>query len=102
MEFDNFGNLHPYSIIKAELNIIEDLFVTSFVESITRKTLFGDFYLFLNEMKRIVENGTLWLDGSFVTLKKDPKDIDILTFCSFRDFIEKGKRTYDFKEEIST
>lgn len=99
MEFDNFGNLHPYSIIKAELNIIEDLFVTSFVESITRKTLFGDFYLFLNEMKRIVENGTLWLDGSFVTLKKDPKDIDILIFVRSEILLKKERELTILKKK---
>ncbi|MFN3488544.1 MAG: DUF6932 family protein [Emticicia sp.] len=99
MEFDNFGNLHPYGIIKAELNIIEELFVTSFAESITRETLFGDFHLFLNEIKIIVENGTLWLDGSFVTLKKDPRDIDILIFVRSEILLEKERELTILKKK---
>lgn len=99
MEFDNFGNLHPYDIIEAELNIIEELFVTSFVESMTRKTLFSDFHLFLNEIKSIVENGTLWLDGSFITLKKNPRDIDILIFVRSEVLLEKERELTILKKK---
>lgn len=89
MEFDSFGNLRPYSIIKSELRIIEDVFVAGFVESTTRKKLFNQFHLFLNEIKNITESGTLWLDGSFITLKKDPQDIDILIFVRSEVLLEK-------------
>jgi hypothetical protein len=99
MEFDSFGNLHPYDIIKAELNIIEELFVTSFVESITRKTLFSDFHLFLNEIKSIVEIGALWLDGSFITLKKNPRDIDILIFVRSEVLLEKERELTILKKK---
>lgn len=99
MEFDNFGNLHPYGIIKSELRIIEDFFVANFIESITRKTLFSEFSLFLNEIKSIVENGMLWLDGSFITLKKDPQDIDILIFVHSEILLEKERELTILKKK---
>lgn len=84
LDFDEFGNLTPYKIIETDLITLEAYFVTAFPKSKTRKRLFENYlsyiYRFQDEVFPIFEQ---WIDGSFVTQKENPKDIDIVTFLDY-------------------
>ncbi len=81
MEFDSQGNLFPYQIIETDINTFEQIFVANFNESKSRAYLFEEMKSFLEELKRIIENPFyIWIDGSFVSQKLRPKDIDVLIY----------------------
>lgn len=88
--FDEKGNLHPYSIINADLEILRKVFVTQYEHSITRKRLFENYLVYSNDLIQII-NGPFfqWIDGSFVTTKLNPGDIDVITFVDHQVFKEK-------------
>jgi hypothetical protein len=51
-------------------------------DSIERVALWGKFLLFLDYYRE--QNGpkVLWLDGSFVTAKRAPNDVDVVADCT--------------------
>lgn len=65
------------------------LFVKPFAGSY-RKHLFNEWQIYNAKLKSFVGNQTLtqWIDGSFITNKPNPGDIDLVTFVSF-DFYEQ-------------
>jgi hypothetical protein len=84
LEFDNLGNLSPYTVIKTDWMTFEANFVHRFPQSITRKNLFGEFSDYLISLKNILGNDFFqWVDGSFVTNKLNPNDIDLVTFVDW-------------------
>jgi len=80
LNFDKFGNLTPYQAIEVDLDTLESYFVTAFPKSTTRKRLFENYlryiYRFQDEVFPFFEQ---YINGSFVTKKENPKDIDIVT-----------------------
>ncbi len=104
--FDSNGNLTPYSKITTDLATFEKVFVTDFENSTTRKTLFDNYLRYLEAFsKEITPNFTQWINGSFVTLKENPKDIDFVTFIPFEVYeknkllIEKSFWSYALEKE---
>ena len=92
MEFDKNGNLYPYSIIETDLETFKKIFVSYFPFSSTRKRLFENYLIYLGNLKETVNTGFYqWIDGSFVTNKEDPKDIDFVTFLDFGLYREHEK-----------
>jgi hypothetical protein len=92
MEFDKNGNLYPYSVIETDLETFEKMFVSDFTFSLTRKRIFENYLIYLENLKESVNTGFFqWIDGSFVTNKKDPKDIDFVTFLDFGLYREHEK-----------
>ena len=90
LHFDSNGNLTPYSKITTDLATFEKVFVTDFENSTTRKTLFDNYLWYLEAFsKEITPNFTQWINGSFVTLKENPKDIDFVTFLDVGLYDEK-------------
>jgi len=75
LNFDEFGNLTPYQAI----DTLEAYFVTAFPKSTTRKRLFENYlryiYRFQDEVFPFFEQ---YINGSFVTKKENPKDIDLV------------------------
>jgi hypothetical protein len=62
---------------------VEDVklfFVDRFPESVRRKMIFDKFLQFLENILRLDIITELWLNGSFVTEKPDPGDIDAVAF----------------------
>lgn len=53
-------------------------FVDAFETSSTRHALFGGWLNLRNALRRFVPVTEIWVDGSFVTDKPDPGDIDVL------------------------
>ncbi|MBU4228133.1 hypothetical protein KJ813_08110 [bacterium] len=74
-EFNKYGNL-PAGIYKSSISCIENKFGTSSEERIS---LFNDFRKFLKMLSPFKKNiKRLILDGSFVTSKESPGDIDCI------------------------
>lgn len=92
MGFDEYGNLFPYQIIETDTQTFREMFVINFVESNSRFQLFQKFNLYIEELKHLLyDSFYLWIDGSFITLKAHPKDIDILIFVESSILIQKEK-----------
>ncbi|MEM8896197.1 MAG: hypothetical protein AAGC88_16585, partial [Bacteroidota bacterium] len=88
--FDKHGHLLPYSIIKIKLDQFKDTFVNSFPHSHSRSRLFDNYQHFISDFQQqITSNFTQWIDGSFVTQKQNPRDIDFLTFIDHTIYEEK-------------
>ncbi|MGD0104565.1 MAG: hypothetical protein ABSC06_11060 [Rhodopila sp.] len=56
---------------------LEHLTVTRFQSSVMRPIIFAEFRRLLNEMATFGLVGELWVDGSFMTEKPEPDDIDL-------------------------
>lgn len=90
MTFNEHGLLMPAEGIPATIDEFYHAFVQPFTASETRERLFGE-WINYNRMLRqeLSESFTQWVDGSFVTQKLNPKDIDIVSFIPsylFRKF----------------
>ena len=97
LEFDENGFLSPYGAISAELELFENTFVSRVSESITRDAIFENYQRYNADFqKEILPNFRQWVDGSFVTKKLNPKDIDIVTFIPFEVY-EKLKPEIEAK-----
>ncbi|MBO9616133.1 MAG: hypothetical protein J7619_25790 [Dyadobacter sp.] len=81
MEFDIQGNLKPYDIIYCDWSTLKTEFVDAFPESDTRPGIFRNYSEYLEKLIPIIGAGFhQWIDGSFVTRKLNPRDIDVVTF----------------------
>ncbi len=96
LNFDKFGNLTPYQAIEVDLDTLESYFVTAFPKSTTRKRLFENYlryiYRFQDEVFPFFEQ---YINGSFVTKKENPKDIDIVTFLDYEVYQKRGDQVLD-------
>ena len=81
MEFDIKGNLTPYDNIVIDWSTFKAEFVDAFPQSDTRQVIFRNFSEYIEKLIPIIGNGFhQWIDGSFVTRKLNPRDIDLVTF----------------------
>ena len=96
LNFDEYGNLTPYKVIEVDLTTFEAYFVTAFPNSTTRKRLFENYlryvYRFQDEVFPFFEQ---WINGSFVTQKENPKDIDLVTFLDYSVYEKRGDKVLD-------
>lgn len=88
--FDIRGNLRPYMRIKLDVQHFKSAFIDSFDEDSTRYDLF-DRYLGYTEnfRNKVTGNFTQWVNGSFVTNKKNPNDVDFVNLVNFSVVEEK-------------
>ncbi len=85
MEFDELGFLSPYKLIETDLETFESVFVSNFKNSDTRKKVFQNYLSYIHDFKNQISNNFYqWIDGSFVTSKLNPNDIDIVTFLNLK------------------
>jgi hypothetical protein len=73
------GNLFP-GIHEYSLEDFEKQFINDFTTSETRKPLFHKFCRWLNELLEVLPPRYIWLDGSYLTIKTNPNDIDLVVF----------------------
>jgi len=59
---------------------LEQIAVTAYPQSVRRSTLFAQFCLWRDELRTRGAVGKCWLDGSFLTEKPEPDDIDLVAF----------------------
>ena len=88
--FDSKGYLKPYEIIEIDLQTFQTIFVEDFIQSETRQNIFLDYFDFIHDFKNLIcPNVTYWLNGSFVSKKLNPKDLDIVVFIDFEVYEAK-------------
>ncbi|WP_156487450.1 DUF6932 family protein [Neobacillus novalis] len=83
MNFNEHGNLNGGIIRGLSMQDVESFFVRDFSTSQTRARNFAGFQQFLSILSTIGVKqrlSKLWLDGSFLTNKIDPNDIDLVFY----------------------
>ena len=95
LEFNSSGLLVPQSIISSTLSEFEKYFAIDSPENV-RRILFNQYKRYSDDLKQTCGLFELkqWIDGSFVTKKAKPFDIDLVTFLSWE--IAEGKGLKDF------
>ena len=77
MHFDENGWLQPSGLLPNRQEAVEQLFVTNS----HRQLLWDQFKVLLSRLvQQSIPVYAIWLDGSFVSTKGKPKDIDIVIF----------------------
>ena len=84
--FDKHGNIVPYELHPVSIAELEEEFVQPFTKSSTRKNIVEGHSNYVIEIFQILEHNFFqWLDGSFVTQKLDPNDIDVINFVHYSE-----------------
>ena len=88
--FDQRGNLQPYEKIRMSLDEFEVFFVEKFSNNGQRKQIFDNYLKFVNDFSaKVSSNFVQWINGSFVTAKEHPNDIDFVTIINHEIFESK-------------
>jgi hypothetical protein len=78
--FNSEGFLIPNNAIEIDL----DTFEKNFTFNESRKKIFGNYLVYLDNLSKLIKLPFIqWVNGSFVTLKPMPKDLDIVTLLDF-------------------
>ena len=84
-DFNEQGLLVPAGAIPAALSDIKQHFVDEFPNSKTRVRLFSNLEKYVNQLQdEVFPWFEVWVDGSFVTKKEDPKDVDVVTLLDYQ------------------
>ena len=86
--FNKHGVL-PEGVYGCREDHLRARFVEEFPDSKTRKVILAGFLDWRSHVAKIVHAATQWIDGSFVTSKLNPGDIDVVTFCD-ADYLNKA------------
>ncbi|MGO8881862.1 MAG: DUF6932 family protein [Desulfomonilaceae bacterium] len=78
-DFDN-GGLLPAGVYVCDEETLYDSFVASFQASVTRADIYTGFTGWRRVAYNLVEFVVHWVNGSFVTNKTNPNDIDVISF----------------------
>lgn len=76
-------NAHGYldaGLHKMDIGTVEDEFVVPFPHSTTRKTIIDGYKKHSIDLLALISKYVNFIDGSFVTNKNDPGDIDLVCF----------------------
>ena len=83
LRFDYRGYLTPNTNIVSDLVEMTAAFVHN-IKSEQRKVIFDKYLLYSDGLKAICDQEYIqWVNGSFCTLKSEPKDIDIVSFIPY-------------------
>lgn len=94
--FDIRGNLLPHRKNVLTLNEFKEIFVNSFDEDSSRHEIFENYTRYIEAFRaEITPNFKHWINGSFVTNRINPKDIDLVNLIDF----EIAKEKYEFIKE---
>ncbi len=98
LKFDERGNLRPYSCITSSIEEMSEYFVDR-IKSETRQDNFEKYLKYSADLKKYTGAADLkqWVNGSFVTLKTNPNDIDIVTFLDQKQIKTLGSPIDNFK-----
>lgn len=98
LEFDELGYLMPYEPIPFTV----ESFTLAFGNSSPRRVRILKNYL--DFVERLEQLGVLtyyqWIDGSFVTRKHSPKDLDIVTFVDYRTYTLHSPELHKLQERF--
>jgi len=83
IEFDEYGNPKPYEVVRLSYGECKNIFVEKFKSSATRKLNWTSFMGFHTDIEAVSTFAVKhWIDGSFVTQKINPNDIDVVSFVN--------------------
>jgi len=90
LNFDGRGNLQPYQCIEVTFEEFTSTFVTAFDKNSTRHPIFDQYRQYLKDFsEQISDNFTQWINGSFISNRRNPKDIDFVTIIDHIIFEQK-------------
>lgn len=96
LNFDKNGYLEPYKPLEIDLDTLKANFVDSFPNSKSREWLFNNYLRFLYRFQdKVFTYFEQWINGSFVSQKENPKDIDLVTFLDYRIYEKRGDKILD-------
>ena len=100
--FNLNGFLVPDQNIRSSIDEFEKEFVNS-IQSTKRRELFNKYVSYSAGLKELCKGGefTQWIDGSYVTKKPEPNDIDLVTFIDFSIVESLGNSLNDYKYPAS-
>lgn len=98
-EFLSNGNLfpgiHPYN-----WSDFEQQFVKDFSDSQNRPFIYENFKKWIERLLDILPPQYIWLDGSYLTQKPEPNDIDLVAFYYPEDF-QSQEQAFKVQEMIN-
>ena len=90
LQFDERGNLKPYRRNEIELNQFKEIFVDQFSEESSRNEIFKNLKKYIDDFEEeIGYSFKLWINGSFVSNKTNPGDVDIVILINRENAQEK-------------
>ncbi|MEM8525474.1 MAG: hypothetical protein AAGG68_12610 [Bacteroidota bacterium] len=91
--FDIRGYLKPYGKNKITIEQLETEFVAPFDEPSTRHQLYTGYIHYNKNLKELLKNQkyTQWIDGSFISNKINPKDIDLVNLID-SDLVDQHEK----------
>jgi hypothetical protein len=97
LHFDEHGFLNPTEPILSDWETVQK----TFVYNPRRERLFEAYINFLIEVKREIPKPFFqWVNGSFVTKKLYPNDIDLVTFLDFEVYESKEAVLNDLRYQF--
>ncbi len=102
LKFDSKGHLKPYQPITCGVADLKTHFVDSFT-SVTRSANYTKYVKYSDDLKALLGGVaiTQWVNGSFVTKKINPKDIDFINFVDHHLIQRLGEKLDPFRPENS-
>ncbi len=96
LTFDERGYLKPYEMQNLTLEDFNTIFVESFSITSTRHDIFQRYLQFLQDFSdQVTDSFEQWINGSFVSRKENPNDLDFVTIVEHTIFAEKEKLIED-------
>lgn len=88
IHFDTRGNLKPYEKIELSLDRFKKHFVDDFAKEYQKRSeIFDNYWDFIEAFEQEVTKDFIqWIDGSFVTKKSIPRDIDFVTLIDYQTY----------------
>lgn len=96
MELGKDGVLKP-GFHEIKLDELESLFVKNFTTSQTRQRIFENFKKWEENLISQYDILEIWIDGSFVTSKINPNDVDLVVFVHAKDYIKLAQKWSDIR-----
>ena len=90
VKFNVRGHLMPYKKVGLTLSQFERIFVEEHGSESKRAKLFDNFKAFTTDFsEKISQKFTCWINGSFVSQKSSPRDIDFVILLDYQIVEEK-------------
>lgn len=98
LNFSKEGFLIPNQGIEVVEIVFQKYFVTDF-ENENRLVLFEGYQKYVNAIKTHIKTFSIWVNGSFVSMKRVPNDIDFVVFIDYLEFKEHEPFLKELREE---
>jgi len=101
LEFNSKGLLVPSINLSTSVLEMKSVFVDA-IDSKNRPIIFEKYIQYSIALKGLLDgvNYFQWINGSFVTLEKNPRDIDLVSFIDFK-LVEKKEKELEIFNTLS-